>query len=153
MAVGGATLSRGAGRISRRLDRLGEKQFALLVSIPGLLLIALIVLPPTLAVFGLSLYRIEFAKDDVVRFVGLTNYTVRLPADREVLEAIPRTLFFAALTTAVTLPLALVTALVLNRTVPRPEPVLPGGPGALGHRVRWSRACSSSSCSTPTSAS
>ena len=115
MAVGGATLSRGAGRISRRLDRLGEKQFALLVSIPGLLLIALIVLPPTLAVFGLSLYRIELAKDDVVRFIGLNNYTVRLPADREVLDAIPRTLFFAALTTAVTLPLALVRALVLNR--------------------------------------
>ena len=43
---------------------------------PGLLLIALIVLPPTLAVFGLSLYRIELAKDDVVRFIGLNNYTV-----------------------------------------------------------------------------
>ena len=85
------------------------------MSIPGLLLIALIVLPPVLAVFGLSLYRIELAKDDVVRFIGLNNYTVRLPADREVLDAIPRTLFFAALTTAVTVPLALVSALVLNR--------------------------------------
>ena len=36
-------------------------------------------------------------------------------ADDEVLAAIPRTLFFAAMSTAITLPLALVTALVLNR--------------------------------------
>ncbi len=115
MALGTASISRGAGRVSRRLDRLSERSFALLVSIPSLLLIALVVLPPTLAVFGLSLFRIELAKDDAVPFVGLNNYIVRLPADKEVLEAIPRTLFFAALSTAVTLPLALVTALVLNR--------------------------------------
>ena len=115
MAVGGATLSRGAGRISRRLDRISERKFALLVSVPGLLLLAAIVLPPTLAVFGLSTYRIELGKDDIIRNVGLDNYFVRLPADREVLETIPRTLFFAAISTALTLPLALLTALVLNR--------------------------------------
>ena len=115
MAVAGASLSRGAGRVSRRLDRLSERRFALLVSIPGLILVALIVLPPTLAVFGMSLFRIELGKDDLVPFIGLRNYLVRLPADSEVLAAIPRTLFFAALSTAITLPLALVTALVLNR--------------------------------------
>jgi len=115
MAVAGAALSRGAGRVSRRLDRLSEHRFALLVSIPGLILVALIVLPPTLAVFGMSLFRIELGKDDLVPFVGLNNYLVRLPADDEVLAAIPRTLIFAALSTAITLPLALVTALVLNR--------------------------------------
>ncbi len=115
MAIGGAALSRGAGRISRRFDRLSERRFALLVSVPGLILVGLIVLPPTLAVFGLSLFRIELAKDDLTPFVGLRNYLVRLPEDTEVLAAIPRTLFFAAMSTAVTLPLALVTALVLNR--------------------------------------
>src|SRR4029079_1340480 len=108
-------ISRGAGRVSRRLDRLSERRFALLVSIPGLILVALIVLPPTLAVFGMSLFRIELGKDDLVPFIGLRNYLVRLPNDSEVLAAIPRTLFFAALSTAITLPLALVTALVLNR--------------------------------------
>ena len=41
MAVAGAALSRGAGRVSRRLDRLSERRFALLVSIPGLILVAL----------------------------------------------------------------------------------------------------------------
>ena len=115
MAVAGASLSRGAGRVSRRLDRLSERRFALLVSMPGLILVALIVLPPTLAVFGMSLFRIELGKDDLVPFIGLRNYLTRLPADSEVLAAIPRTLLFAALSTAITLPLALVTALVLNR--------------------------------------
>ena len=115
MAVASTALSRGAGRVSRRLDRLSERQFALLVSIPGLILVALIVLPPTLAVFGMSLFRIELGKDDLTPFVGLNNYLVRLPLDDEVLAAIPRTLFFAAMSTAITLPLALVTALVLNR--------------------------------------
>jgi ABC-type sugar transport system permease subunit len=115
MAVAGAGLSRGAGRVSRRLDRLSERRFALLVSIPGLILVALIVLPPTLAVFGMSLFRIELGKDDLVPFIGLRNYLTRLPADAEVMAAIPRTLFFAAMSTAITLPLALVTALVLNR--------------------------------------
>ena len=115
MAVAGASLSRGAGRVSRRLDRLSEHRFALLVSIPGLILVALIVLPPTLAVFGMSLFRIELGKDDLTPFVGLNNYVTRLPLDDEVVAAIPRTLLFAALSTAITLPLALVTALVLNR--------------------------------------
>ena len=115
MAVITGTAGAVSGRVARRLDRLSETQFALLVSIPGLLLLFLIVLPPTLAVFGLSLFRIELAKDDIIRFVGLNNYLVRLPADKEILDAIPRTLVFAALTTALTLPLALVTALVLNR--------------------------------------
>src|SRR5712692_355188 len=115
MAPGTAAISRGAGRISRRLDRLSERQFALLVSIPGLILLAAIVAPPILSVFGLSLFRIELAKDEFVRFVGLNNYLTRLPADQEILDAIPRTVILAALTTAITLPLALVTALVLNR--------------------------------------
>src|SRR5262245_50237264 len=100
---------------SRRLDRLSERTFALVVSVPSLLLVGLVVLPPTLAVFGLSLFRIELIKDNVTPFVGLNNYLIRLPADDVVLAAIPRTILFAAAVTAVTLPLALVTALVLNR--------------------------------------
>lgn len=115
MAAGVATISRGAGSLSRRLDRLSERKFALLVSIPGLVLLGGIVLPPVLTVFGLSLFRIELAKDENVRFVGLFNYLTRMPIDKEITDAIPRTVILAGLTTAVTLPLALVTALVLNR--------------------------------------
>jgi ABC-type sugar transport system permease subunit len=115
MAVGVTAISRRAGGLSQRLDRLSERRFALLVSIPSLILLALIVLPPTLAVFGLSTFRIELGKDEFVRFVGLNNFTVRLPIDRDILDAIPRTLLFAGMSTALTVPLALVTALVLNR--------------------------------------
>src|SRR6476646_9146961 len=99
MAVTTAAISRGAGGLSRRLDRLSERQFALLVSIPSLLLLAVIVLPPTLAVFGLSTFRIELGKDEIIRNVGLSNYLVRLLGDQEILDAIPRTLLFAALST------------------------------------------------------
>lgn len=115
MAVIEATAGSTIGRVARRLDRLSERGFALLVSVPGLILVGLIVLPPTLSVFGLSLFRIELAKDDLTPFVGLRNYLERLPADQTMLDSIPRTIFFAAITTAITLPLALITALVLNR--------------------------------------
>ena len=100
---------------SRRLDRLSERAFALVVSVPSLLLVGLVVLPPTIAVFVLSVFRIELAKDDRTPFVGLANYLTRLPADQVILDSIPRTLIFAAGITIVTLPLALVTALALNR--------------------------------------
>jgi multiple sugar transport system permease protein len=104
-----------SGRVARRLDRLSEQRFALLVSVPGLILLALVVLPPVLTVFGFSLFRIELAKDDNWRFIGLNNYLIRLPADQVVLDAIPRTIGFAAIVTVITLPLALITALTLNR--------------------------------------
>ena len=115
MAVSVAAISSTAGRVSRRLDRLSERAFALVVSVPSLLLVALVVLPPTLFAFGLSLFRVELAKDNRTPFVGLANYVTRLPADQFVIDAIPRTILFAAGITAVTLPLALLTALALNQ--------------------------------------
>ena len=103
------------GRATSRLDRLSERNFALIVSIPSFILIGLVVLPPIIATFGLSLFRIELAKDGNTPFVGLNNFTIRIPNDPLVMNAIPLTLEFAALITLVTLPLALVTALALNR--------------------------------------
>ena len=115
MTAASAALGSVVGRVSRRLDRLSERAFALVVSVPSLLLVGLVVLPPTIAVFVLSVFRIELAKDDRTPFVGLANYLTRLPADQVILDSIPRTLIFAAGITIVTLPLALVTALALNR--------------------------------------
>ncbi len=115
MSMVGSVVGRAGGSITRRLDRLSDRRFALLVSIPALLLVAAFVLPPILAVFGLSFFRVELAKDDLTPFVGLRNYLERLPIDEVVLATIPRTLLFAAAVTIVTIPLALVTALVLNR--------------------------------------
>lgn len=111
----GTALGRAGGTITSRLDRLSDRRFALLVSVPALLLVAAFVLPPILAVFGLSFFRVELGKDDLTPFVGLRNYVERLPIDEVVLQTIPRTLLFAAAVTIVTIPLALVTALVLNR--------------------------------------
>jgi ABC-type sugar transport system permease subunit len=103
------------GRFSRRLDRLGEGRFAALVSAPGLLLVALVVIPPIIAVFVMSTFRIELEKTDTWTFVFLRNYLVRLPIDTDVTDAIPRTIWFAISTTLLTVPLALITALIINR--------------------------------------
>ncbi len=115
MAVVPTTRRTVSGLLTRRLDRLSERSFAILVSVPALLLVAIFVLPPILAVFGFSFFRIELAKDDLTPFVGLRNYLERLPIDDVVLQSIPRTLGFAAAVTAVTIPMALLTALILNR--------------------------------------
>ena len=114
MAVG-QSVGHVSGVLTRRLDRLGDRTFALLISVPALLMVAVFVLPPVLAAFGLSLFRIELQKDDNTPFVGLFNFITRLPLDDIALDAIPRTLGFAAAVTAVTIPLALLTALILNR--------------------------------------
>lgn len=115
MAVAPTARRSVSGVLTRRLDRLSERTFGALVSIPALLMVAIFVLPPILAVFGFSFFRIELAKDDLTPFVGLRNFVERLPIDDVVLASIPRTLGFAAAVTAVTIPLALLTALILNR--------------------------------------
>ena len=49
-------------RITARLDRLPESRYALLSFLPAGILIALIVVPPILAVFGMSLFRIDSSR-------------------------------------------------------------------------------------------
>src|SRR5688572_3802532 len=107
-AVGGAVRAAtfAPTRVGGWLDRRSDRAFALLLFAPGLTIVGLFVLPPILAVFGMSLFRIELARDDVWRFIGTNNFTLRLPMDREVMAAIPRTVLFAAATTVLTLPLA-----------------------------------------------
>jgi multiple sugar transport system permease protein len=73
------------------------------------------VVPPIVAVFGMSLFRIELARDANTPFLGLRNFE-RLANDADFLASVPRTLIFAVATTALTLPLALGTALLLNRS-------------------------------------
>ena len=102
-------------RFAGWLDRRSDRAFAWLLFVPGLLVVGLFVLPPILAVFSMSLLRIELARDDVWRFIGLNNFLIRLPLDREVMAAIPRTVLFAIITTAVAVPVALFAATVLKR--------------------------------------
>ena len=99
---------------TRWLDRLPDGRFALVVAAPGLLLIGAFVLPPILASIGMSFFRIELLRDDFTPFVGFRNYATRLPADTEFLGTLPLTLLFAALTSALAVPLALATALLIH---------------------------------------
>ena len=55
--VTGGVIARAAARV----DRLSDRWFAWLCLFPALLLVAVLVLPPILAVFGLSFFRIELA--------------------------------------------------------------------------------------------
>src|SRR6478609_8339951 len=97
-----------------RLDRLTEGRFAIVALSPGLILVGLVVLPPVLAVLGLSLFRIELIRDDLRPFVGLSNFLNRLPADTTFVGTIPRTILFAAAATALSVPVALGAALLVN---------------------------------------
>lgn len=99
---------------NRWLDRLPEGRFALVIAIPGILLVGVFVLLPIIAAVGMSAFRIEQLRDDYTPFVGFRNYAVRLPADSEFLGTLPVTVGFALLTTALAVPLALVTALLIS---------------------------------------
>jgi ABC-type sugar transport system permease subunit len=102
-------------RVAGRIDRLSDHAFGYIAFLPGAILLALFVLPPILAVLGMSFLRIEYLKDDIIRFVGLDNYAVRMPRDIAFLDSIPRTVFLAAGVVLFTLPLALSVALLLNK--------------------------------------
>jgi multiple sugar transport system permease protein len=100
---------------ARRLDRLSDRAFAAVSFLPGAVLIGAIVIPPIVAVFVMSLFRIELVKPVPNGFVGLQNYA-NLLRDQDFLDSIPRTVLFTAGTTALAVPLALAVALLLNRS-------------------------------------
>lgn len=96
------------------MDRLSDRKFASLIAAPGMLIVVLIVAPPVLAVFGMSLFRIDLLRNLPISFIWFRNYELMFQ-DPNFLASIPRTLIFAAISTAVVVPLALLTALALNR--------------------------------------
>jgi len=96
------------------MDRLSDRKYAAVSFTPGGLLVAAIVLPPIIAVFVMSLFRIELLQFGPNHFTGLTNYKA-IASDSDFLGTVPRTIWFAAATTAITVPLALACALVMNR--------------------------------------
>jgi multiple sugar transport system permease protein len=104
-----------SGAVAARLDRMSEGRFATLLAAPGLILVALFVVPPVLAAIGLSFFRIELLRDDITPFVGLRNYATRLPMDAEYLATLGLTVGFAIVTTIVAVPIALATALLVVR--------------------------------------
>jgi ABC-type sugar transport system permease subunit len=103
------------GAVAARLDRMSEPRFATLVAAPGLILVALFVVPPVLAAIALSFFRIELLRDSITPFIGLRNYATRLPMDAEYLATLGLTLGFAIVTTMLAVPIALATALLVVR--------------------------------------
>ena len=103
------------GRINRRIDRMSDTRFAALSFVPGGLLLALVVIPPILAVFIMSFMRIELLRDGPLGFNGLSNYITRLAGDEEFWAAVPRTLALGFGVVILTVPLALACALLMNR--------------------------------------
>lgn len=102
------------GQLTGRLDRLSDRRFAIAVALPGAALFLLALVPPIVAVFGMSFFRMELARGDPTTFVGLRNYASLL-GDRDLLASIPLTLVFAVCTALLSLPLALGSALLLTR--------------------------------------
>ncbi len=102
-------------RMSRRVDRLSDRRFALLSFLPGGILIGIFLIPPIIAVLVLSFMRIELIRDGHQGFIGLSNYTTRLPRDEEFLAAVPRTITLALGVVLLTVPLALACAMLMNR--------------------------------------
>ena len=100
--------------IGARLDRMPEGRFAAVIATPGLLLVVLFVVPPILAVLGLSLFRAELGIDTYRPFIALRNYAVRLGTDTAFFESLSLTVVFAAITTALAVPIALGTAALIH---------------------------------------
>jgi ABC-type sugar transport system permease subunit len=110
----GSAIGRLGGRATRRLDRLSDRSFAAVTILPALVLVAIVVAPPILAVAVMSLFRINLLRDPTsMPFVGLTNF-LRIPSDAQFLQAVPLTILFAAATTIVVMPVAIATAVLLN---------------------------------------
>ena len=102
------------GRVTTRIDRLSDRRFALLTFLPGLILVGLFVIPPIIAAFVITGFRIELLKTNTITFNFPANF-VRLTNDNEFLASIPRTLVYGVGVTVLTLPLSLLTAIILNR--------------------------------------
>jgi multiple sugar transport system permease protein len=102
--------------ITRRLDRLPEGRFAAVTFIPGLVLLMLVVLPPLIGGIGLGFFRVELLHDGFTPFIGLRNYATRMPADPDYLSTLPLTVAFATIVSAVSVPVALVAALLVVRS-------------------------------------
>jgi ABC-type sugar transport system permease subunit len=101
------------GRVTRRLDRMSDGAFAGTMFIPGAILVFVLVIIPILLFLAMSLFRIELAKDEnTLRLAWQLRQDRRrrrLPGGHPAHDR------FGAGMTAIAVPLALATALLLNR--------------------------------------
>lgn len=100
--------------IGKWLDRLPENRYGLILFVPAALVILVIVVPPILAVMGMSLFRIELLREGTNHFVGLHNIQ-RTLEDADFISSIPRTIVFMAASTLLSVPMAVVAAMLMNQ--------------------------------------
>jgi multiple sugar transport system permease protein len=97
----------------QRFHRMEETRFGLLLLSPTMLLLLVFLAVPVIYALVTSVQSVELTISPDRDFVGLANY-LGLFRDRQVAEALPRTLYFAGLTILLCTSLSLVMALVLN---------------------------------------
>jgi ABC-type sugar transport system permease subunit len=97
----------------QRFHRMDETRFGLLLLSPTMLLLLVFLAVPVGYALIMSAQSIELTISPDRDFVGLDNYA-RLFTTRQIVEALPRTFYFAALTIALSTSLSLILALVLN---------------------------------------
>lgn len=93
--------------------RNSEGRFALAISSPALIIVCAVVLFPLLTTFVYSFMNIELISKDKGSFVGLSNYAEVL-GSRNFWSALGRTIYFAAVSTALETVLGIFIALLLN---------------------------------------
>jgi ABC-type sugar transport system permease subunit len=94
---------------------MSDGAFAAAMFVPGAIFVIVLVVLPIALFLGMSLFRIELAKDDNTPFVALGNF-LRIGADDDFVASIPRTIVLGFGMTAIVVPLSLATALLLNRS-------------------------------------
>lgn len=100
-------------RFWRRIHRLDEARFGLIMLAPTVLLFGVLILLPIGYAVVLSLHKIELTVGPAWRFTGFMNY-LRVVTDRQVIASAPRTLYFGAVMVSFTTLFALLLAVVLN---------------------------------------
>ena len=113
MASAAPSQPRRAITLWQRFNRMDETRFGLLLLAPTALILLVFLVGPVIYALLMSTQQIDLTTSPDWSAVGLDNY-VQLLQQRGVQEAAPRTLFFAAVTVAVSTLLSLLLALILN---------------------------------------
>ena len=111
MAVAEQTKSGVRRTAPRLLDR--EGVLGGILVLPALFVVILFLCVPIGLAFAMAFMRIDLTRSPDWTFFGLGNF-LQLPRDPVLFEAIPRTLYFAFLSTGVTLLAGVGAALYLN---------------------------------------
>ena len=111
MAVAEQTKSGVRRTAPRLLDR--EGVLGGLLVLPALVVVVLFLVLPIVLAFAMAFMRIDLTRSPDWTFFGLGNF-LQIPRDPVLFETVPRTLYFAFLSTAVTLVAGVALALFLN---------------------------------------